>query len=98
MIAVLLTALGIGFVNNMVALAVLGSRAVLTNSYDGIDRVDRDAVDSARGMGMTGVADRAAVELPLATPLIFTGVRIAAVTSSRRRRSRRSRAAAGSAT
>ena len=57
LIAAFLTMLGIGFVNNMVALAVLGSGPILTNSYDAIDRVDRDTVEAARGMGMTGRAD-----------------------------------------
>ena len=45
--------LGIGFVNNMVALAVLGSGPILTNAYDAVDGVDRDVVEAARGMGMT---------------------------------------------
>jgi osmoprotectant transport system permease protein len=75
-----LTILGIGFVNNMVALAVLGSGPILTNSYEGIDRVDKDIVESARGMGMTGRQIIRRIELPLAIPLLFTGIRIAAVT------------------
>jgi osmoprotectant transport system permease protein len=80
LIAAFLTVLGIGFVNNMVALAVLGSGPLLTNSYDGVERVDRDAVEAARGMGMTGWQVLRGVELPLAIPLIFTGIRVAAVT------------------
>lgn len=80
LIAAFLTVLGIGFVNNMVALAVLGSGPLLTNSYDGVERVDRDAVEAARGMGMTGRQVLRRVELPLAIPLIFTGIRVAAVT------------------
>jgi osmoprotectant transport system permease protein len=80
LIAAFLTVLGIGFVNNMVALAVLGSGPILTNSYDGVERVDRDAVEAARGMGMTGWQMLRRVELPLAMPLIFTGIRVAAVT------------------
>jgi osmoprotectant transport system permease protein len=80
LIAAFLTVLGIGFVNNMVALAVLGSGPLLTNSYDGVERVDRDAVEAARGMGMTGWQVLRSVELPLAIPPIFTGIRVAAVT------------------
>jgi osmoprotectant transport system permease protein len=80
LIGVLLTALGIGFVNNMVALAVLATGPVLTNSFVALDRVDRDVVDAARGMGMSSRQTLRRVELPLATPLIFTGIRIAAVT------------------
>ena len=80
LIAAFLTLLGIGFVNNMVALAVLASGPILTNSFDGIDRVARDAVESARGMGMTGLQILRQVELPLALPLLFVGIRIATVT------------------
>jgi osmoprotectant transport system permease protein len=80
LIAAFLTLLGIGFVNNMVALAVLGSGPVLTNAYDSVDGVDRDTVEAARGMGMTRRQILARVELPLAIPLLFAGIRIAAVT------------------
>jgi osmoprotectant transport system permease protein len=72
--------LGIGFVNNMVALAVLATGPMLTNAFYGVDEVDRDAVEAARGMGMTGLQILRRVELPLSVPLLFTGIRIAAVT------------------
>jgi osmoprotectant transport system permease protein len=80
LIAVFLTILGIGFVNNMVALAVLATGPLLTNAYDGIDGVERDVVEAARGMGLSGLQILGRVELPLATPLLFTGLRVAAVT------------------
>ena len=80
LIGVFLTVLGIGFVNNMVALAVLATGPILTNSYDAVDGVDRDAVESARGMGMTSRQLLWRIELPLAIPLLFTGIRVAAVT------------------
>ncbi len=41
--------------------------------------VDRDVVDAARGVGMCGWQVARRVELPLATPLLMTGVRLAAV-------------------
>ena len=80
LIGVFLTVLGIGFVNNMVALAVLATGPVLTNSYEALDRIDRGAVEAARGMGMTPFQILARIELPLALPLLFTGIRVAAVT------------------
>jgi osmoprotectant transport system permease protein len=80
LIAAFLTILGIGFVNNMVALAVLATGPILTNSFDGVDGVDRDAVEAARGMGMTRLQILRQVELPLSIPLLFTGLRVAAVT------------------
>src|SRR5262249_52063352 len=75
-----LTVLGIGFVNNMVALAVLASGPILVNSYDGVASVATDVVEAARGMGMSQRQILGRVELPLAMPLIFTGIRVAAVT------------------
>jgi osmoprotectant transport system permease protein len=80
LIAVFLPWLGIGFLDNMVALAVLATGPVLTNSFDAVDRVDRDAVEAARGMGMTELQILRRVELPLAVPLIFAGISVAAVT------------------
>jgi osmoprotectant transport system permease protein len=80
LIATFLTVLGIGFVNNMVALAVLATGPILTNAFDSVDGVDRDAVEAARGMGMTGLEILRRIELPLAIPLLFAGIRIAAVT------------------
>ena len=80
LIASFLTILGIGFVNNMVALAVLATGPILTNAFDGVDGVDRDVVESARGMGMTELQILQKVELPLAIPLLFTGIRVAAIT------------------
>ena len=80
LIAVFLTVLGIGFTNNMAALAVLATGPMLTNAYEGVDGVERDVTDAAQGMGMSPVQILRRVELPLALPLIFTGIRIAAVT------------------
>jgi osmoprotectant transport system permease protein len=64
----------------MVALAVLATGPILTNAFDSVDGVDRDAVEAARGMGMTGLQVLRRIELPLAIPLLFTGIRVAAVT------------------
>ena len=80
LIAVFLTILGLGFTNNMVALAVLALGPILTNSYLGVEGVDRDAVETARGMGMSGRGILSRVELPLALPLLYIGIRVAAVT------------------
>ncbi len=80
LIGVFLTVLGIGFVNNMAALAVLATGPMLTNAFEGVERVDQDVVAAARGMGMTGSQILRKVELPLALPLIFTGIQISAVT------------------
>ena len=52
---------------------------VITNAYVAIDEVDRDVVDAARGMGMSGWEILRKVEVPLGIPLIFAGIRTAAL-------------------
>ena len=70
---------GLGFVNVMVALVILAAPVMLTNAYVAVDRVDQDAVRAARAMGMRPLQVLWRVELPLALPLIFAGIRTAAV-------------------
>src|SRR6266566_1413338 len=65
LIGVFLTVLGIGFVNNMVALVVLAVAPLLTNAYAAVDGVDPAAVQAARGMGLTEAQILRQVELPL---------------------------------
>jgi len=67
------------FWDNTIALVILGIPPILTNAFFGVDQVERSVVESARGMGMTGSQILMRVEIPLAAPLIFAGVRIAAV-------------------
>jgi osmoprotectant transport system permease protein len=71
--------LGIGFTNVVVALVVLAVPPILTNAYVAVDAVETEAVDAARGMGMSGWQIARKVELPLALPLIFAGIRTATV-------------------
>jgi len=70
---------GIGFWNNAAALIVLAVPPILTNAYFAVDEIDSNIVEAARGMGMRDRDVLLRVELPLALPLIFAGVRIAAV-------------------
>lgn len=63
----------------IIALVLFAVPPLLTNAYVGMRGVDPDVVRAARGMGMTGGQVLARVELPLALPLVLTGVRIAAV-------------------
>jgi osmoprotectant transport system permease protein len=78
-IAVGFTFLGLGFTNVMVALVVLAVPPILTNAYVAIDQVDPDAVEAARGMGMTPLQVLRRVEIPLGLPLLFAGIRTAVV-------------------
>jgi osmoprotectant transport system permease protein len=71
--------LGIGLGNVELALVVLAVPPVITNAYVAVDGVDPDVVDAARGMGLTGWEILLKVELPLGIPLIFAGIRTAAL-------------------
>ncbi|GGZ61149.1 ABC transporter permease [Streptomyces inusitatus] len=70
---------GYGSWPTIIALVLFAVPPLLTNAYVGMRGVDRDVVRAARGMGMTGRQLLTGVEIPLALPLILTGVRIAAV-------------------
>ena len=78
-IAIGLVFLGIGFTNVALALVILAVPPILTNTYVAVDGVEADAVEAARGMGMTRWQIVWHVELPLAQPLIFAGIRTAVV-------------------
>lgn len=69
--------IGLGFKDVMIALVILAVPVILTNAYIAVDAVDRDLVQAARGMGMTGWQMLRQVELPLAIPLLFAGIRTA---------------------
>jgi osmoprotectant transport system permease protein len=70
---------GLGTTSTLTALVLFAVPPLLTNTYVGVREVDRGAVDAARGMGMSGWQVLRRVELPLALPLVMTGVRLAAV-------------------
>ncbi len=71
--------LGLGLTVVVVALVLLAVPPMITNAYLAVDGVDRELVDAARGMGMSGAEILRRVELPLAVPLMFAGIRTAAV-------------------
>ena len=61
------------------ALTLFSIPPLLVNTYVGMRGVDRGTVEAARGMGMNARQLVFRVELPLATPLLFTGLRLAAL-------------------
>jgi osmoprotectant transport system permease protein len=63
----------------LVTLALFALPPIVTNAYTGMTEVDRDIVEAARGMGMAELDVLRRVELPLALPLIVSGLRLALV-------------------
>jgi len=71
--------LGLGQEPTIIALVAYGALPVLRNTVAGIQSVDPAAVEAARGMGMTRWQGMYRVQLPLASPLIFAGLRTSLV-------------------
>jgi osmoprotectant transport system permease protein len=79
LIAISLAFFGLSVANITIALVALALPPILTNAYTAVDNVDADAVEAARGMGMSERQVLSVVELPLSWPLIFAGIRTASV-------------------
>jgi len=63
----------------LIALALFALPPIVTNGYVAVDEVPAEIKESARGMGMTGWQQFSRVELPLAMPLVVSGLRLALV-------------------
>jgi osmoprotectant transport system permease protein len=75
----LLPVLGIGVVPAIVALFLYALLPIIRNTFTGIEEVDSSVKEAALGMGMTDAQILKRVELPLAVPVIFAGIRTATV-------------------
>ncbi|MER5294379.1 MULTISPECIES: ABC transporter permease [Streptomyces] len=71
--------LGLGLAPVMIPLVVLAVPPVLVTTYEAVRSVDPAPVDAARGMGMSEAGVLLRVELPVALPLILSGLRSAAI-------------------
>ncbi|WP_367281456.1 ABC transporter permease/substrate-binding protein [Porifericola rhodea] len=75
----LLPFFGIGVTPAIIALFLYALLPIVRNTYAGIDGVEPAIIEAARGLGMSNKQILMRVELPLATPVIFAGVRTAMV-------------------
>jgi osmoprotectant transport system permease protein len=71
--------LGLNVFAWLIPLVALAIPPILINTYEGVAGVDPDLKDAARGMGMTQWQLLVKVEVPVAIPLIFLGLRTAAI-------------------
>src|SRR5438309_2941971 len=78
-LALVMPVLGTGFAPSLFALTLLALPPILINACIGVRDVDADVIDSARGMGMRASDILWSIELPIALPVIFAGLRTAAV-------------------
>lgn len=78
-LALVMPLLGTGFAPALFALTLIALPPIVTHTIVGMRGVDADAVDAAVGMGMTRSLLLRQVELPMALPVIFAGLRTGAV-------------------
>ena len=81
LLAMLMIIFGLGNVTMIVGLVLYALMPIVRNTHTGLSDVRPFIKDAARGMGMTRLQRLIMVELPLAFPLIFSGVKIALVNS-----------------
>jgi osmoprotectant transport system permease protein len=78
---IMIPIVGIGFKPAIIALTLYSLLAIIRNTAVGIDEVAPAIIEAARGMGMTNTQILLQVEVPLALPVIFAGIRIATVST-----------------
>lgn len=66
---------GVGLTAPMVAFVVLAIPSILAGSYAGVDSVEPEVTDAAKAMGMTPSQVLTRVEVPLALPMMWGGIR-----------------------
>ena len=81
LLGMVMLVVGAGKTTVIIGLLLYSLLPIVHNSYIGLAQIDPAIKRAARGMGMSKFDRLFAVELPLAFPLIFTGIRIATVTS-----------------
>ncbi len=79
LLSLVVTLIGLGRTPLIFALVVLAVPPILTTTYAGLRAVDPAAVDAARGMGMRPMQILFRAEVPIALPLILSGLRSAAL-------------------
>lgn len=70
---------GLGFTNALVALTLLAISPILINAVVGLRQVSRQILDAAKGMGLSGRQILTGIQMPIAAPIIFAGIRTSAV-------------------
>jgi osmoprotectant transport system permease protein len=78
-LALALPLLGFGFAPALIALTALAVPPILINASTGLREVSEDIIGAARGMGLSGNQILVRIQLPIAAPVIFAGIRTAAV-------------------
>ncbi|MGE7624494.1 ABC transporter permease [Viridibacillus sp. NPDC096237] len=78
-LAIMIPFLGVGKVPAIIALFIYTLLPILNNTYIGMKSVNQGLKAAGMSMGMTKIQSIGMVELPLAIPVIMSGIRLSAV-------------------
>ena len=78
LVGLLIAPLGFGVVPSVVVVTFFATLPILRNAVVGLNEVDPALVESARGLGMGAARTFLTVQLPLAWPIVLTGIRVSA--------------------
>jgi len=81
LLAILMVIFGLGNATIIAGLTLYALLPIVRNTYTGLTSVPAPIKEAARGMGMSKLQRLFLVELPLAFPLIFSGIKISVVNS-----------------
>ncbi|WP_279083301.1 ABC transporter permease [Lactobacillus apis] len=79
LLAMMIPFFGVGRVPAIIALFLYSLMPIMRNTYVGLTDVNPDTIDSARGLGMTKMQLILKVDIPLAMPVIMSGIRLSAI-------------------
>ncbi len=77
--ALMIEIIGLGFKPAFVALVIYALLPIMRNTIVGLRSVDSAVIESAQGMGMNRLRRLVRIELPLAWPVILTGIRVSTI-------------------
>jgi osmoprotectant transport system permease protein len=78
LIGLLIVPFGFGVLPSVVVVTFFATLPILRNAVVGLAQVDTGILESARGVGMGPLRTLATIQLPLAWPVILTGIRVSA--------------------
>ncbi|ASN06311.1 ABC transporter permease [Virgibacillus necropolis] len=79
LLAIMIPILGIGFTPAVVALLLYALLPLLRNTYAGMESVNPEIIEAAKGMGFGTFQRLFKIELPVAFPYVMSGIRVTAV-------------------
>ncbi len=81
LLSVLMIIFGLGDTTLVIALFFYSLLPIIRNTYVGILSIDKSLIEAGKGMGMTKLQILTKVEIPIALPIIFSGIRVAFITA-----------------